>query len=526
MPDLPDLPDLPDRSERRDLPDLPGGRHLPDRSERRAGTLPFDHTDPLLAAAAWSALVEPADEAAGVMVATLGAVGALDRLLHWDRTGVVRMSTRGAELQGRALLDRCRPRLAGLDPRRDLDRLAALGGRPVLPGDPDWPAGLDDLGTRRPFLLWLRGRLPGGVADASAEGTPGPGEGASAGAPRPLGAGPLSAFPDRPAPGAGLRAVAIVGSRASTSYGAHVAAEFAVDLVRAGYSVVSGGAFGIDIAAHRACLAAGGTTVAVLAGGVDRLYPRAHEDHLERIAATGALVAEVPPGAEPRRHRFLTRNRIIAALGSATVVVEAGLRSGALRTAREAIGLGRPLGAVPGPVMSPTSAGCHDLLREAMAVCVTTGLQVRELIEPIGAARGGDTGSGGASEYGPAGPVPAGSPPGDRAGGARDRAKATRTGSSSPPSARTFGAAGMHDGSGPPPPPPRGAIVQPGLLDGLDPTSSRVLDALPLRAARDADQVAAAAGLAPGEVRSALGLLELGGRVQRADGRWRRVSSE
>lgn len=409
--------------------------------ERRPGTVPFDHTDPLLAAAAWSALVEPADVVAGALVANRGAAAALDLLLDWDRAGRSDFEKAGATAQGDALLSRCRPRLAGLDPRRDLDRLASLGGRPVLPGDADWPAGLDALGAGRPFLLWVRGRLPG--------------------------------------PGA--RAAAVVGSRASTSYGDHVAAEFAVELARGGHPVISGGAFGIDVAAHRACLAVGGHTVAVLAGGVDRLYPRAHEDLLARIAAEGALVAEVPPGAEPRRHRFLTRNRLIAALAAGTVVVEAGLRSGALRTAREAIALKRPLGAVPGPVTSPTSAGCHDLLREGMAVCVTTGAQARELVAPVGAGA-----------------------PGSGAG-------------------RTYGASGMHDGTAPPPPVPRGAVVQPGLLDGLDEAGSRVLDAMPLRAARDADQIAAAAGLALADVRSALGALELGGRVQRVDGRWRRA---
>lgn len=429
--------------------------------ERTAGTLPFDHADPLLAAAAWSALVEPADETAGVTVATLGAADALDQLLRWDAGERFDFEDEGALLRARALLERCRPRLAGLDPRRDLDRLAEIGGHVVLPGSPGWPAGLNDLGVRRPFLLWVRGRLPAGVG---------------AGAARVAGA---------PA------ALAVVGSRASTSYGDHVAAEFAVDAARGGHPVVSGGAFGIDVAAHRACLAADGVTVAVLAGGVDRLYPRAHEDLLGRIAATGALVAEVPPGAEPRRHRFLTRNRLIAAMAGATVVVEAGLRSGALRTAREAAGLRRPLGAVPGPVTSPTSAGCHDLLREGMAVCVTTGAQVRELLAPIGAAGVGEDGGAGAGAAG-----------------------------------ATFGAAGMHDGSAPAPPRPRGAVVQPGLLDGLDPLASRVLDALPLRAARDADQVAAAAGLSPVEVRSALGLLELGGRVRRVEGRWRRASGE
>lgn len=116
--------------------------------------------------------------------------------------------------------------------------------------------------------------------------------------------------------------------------------------------MVSGAAFGIDGAAHRAALLAGGTTIAVLAGGVDRPYPRAHTHMLDRIAATGAVISEVPCGSEPTKWRFLQRNRVIAALGDATVVVEAGHRSGALNTAGHAAAMSRPLGAVPGPVTS------------------------------------------------------------------------------------------------------------------------------------------------------------------------------
>lgn len=178
-------------------------------------------------------------------------------------------------------------------------------------------------------------------------------------------------------------AVSIVGARAATGYGLHVAGELGAGLAEQGCTVVSGAALGIDGAAHRGAIAAGGPTVAVLACGIDRSYPAAHEALLVRIAADGLVVSEYPPGSVPGRHRFLVRNRLIAALGAATVVVESGLRSGAHRTASDALALGRPLMAVPGPVTSGTSAGCHRLIREG-AELVTRTEEVLELAAPIG----------------------------------------------------------------------------------------------------------------------------------------------
>lgn len=137
--------------------------------------------------------------------------------------------------------------------------------------------------------------------------------------------------------------------------------------------------YGIDGAAHRAALGVGGATVALLAGGVDRAYPQGHQELLGAIARSGAVVSEVPCGTAPSKWRFLSRNRLIAALGQATVVIEAGWRSGSLNTAGHAASLGRPLGAVPGPVTSAASAGCHRLLREYDARCVTTTAEIREL---------------------------------------------------------------------------------------------------------------------------------------------------
>ena len=171
----------------------------------------------------------------------------------------------------------------------------------------------------------------------------------------------------------------LVGARASSGYGEHVAAELAGDLAATGTVIVSGGAYGIDGAAHRAALGVSGATVAFLAGGVDRAYPAGHQSLIRQIAAEGAVVSEPPCGAAPTKWRFLARNRLIAALGHATVVIEAGWRSGSLNTAGHAAALGRPLGAVPGPVTSAASAGCHRLLREYDAQCVTSAQEVREL---------------------------------------------------------------------------------------------------------------------------------------------------
>ncbi|MGY2064874.1 DNA-processing protein DprA [Blastococcus sp. SYSU DS0619] len=182
------------------------------------------------------------------------------------------------------------------------------------------------------------------------------------------------------------RSVAIVGSRASTAYGEHVAGELGHQLAGRGWTVVSGGAFGIDAAAHRGALAADGPTIAVLACGVDRPYPAGNGALLNRIADEGLLLSEWPPGAAPHQHRFLVRNRLIAALTRGTVVVEAAARSGAQATANRARDLGRQVLVVPGPVTSAMSVGCHELLRdqEGGARLVTNAAQVIEEIGGIG----------------------------------------------------------------------------------------------------------------------------------------------
>ena len=239
----------------------------------------------------------------------------------------------------------------------DLCAVAALDARLVIPEDAEWPveaftcfatptAQADDR-WRAPVALWVRG------------------------------AGRLDELTER--------AVAVVGARAATGYGEHVAAEFSYELAEGGFAVISGAAFGIDGAAHRGALAAEGSTVAVQACGLDRAYPAGHQKLLDRIADSGAVVSEYPPGGWPARHRFLVRNRLIAAFAAGTVVVEAGVRSGARRTAAAATALGRVVMAVPGPVTSALSVGCHLLIREEQAVLVTRAAEVVEAVGRIGA---------------------------------------------------------------------------------------------------------------------------------------------
>jgi DNA processing protein len=237
-------------------------------------------------------------------------------------------------------------RLLEASGERDLDAAAPLGARLVCPGDEEWPAGLEDLVSRDTDCLglWVRGPLS------------------------------LSAACER--------AVAIVGTRAATDYGLMVAADLAVGLGERGWTVVSGLAFGIDAAAHRGALAAGGATIAVLACGVDVAYPRANRSLYDQVVTTGLAVSEHPPGAPPQRARFLVRNRLIAALSAGTVVVEAAPRSGARSTARHAGELFRQVMAVPGPVTSSLSAGCHQLLRDRPDTVLVT--KTDEVIEQVG----------------------------------------------------------------------------------------------------------------------------------------------
>ena len=190
-----------------------------------------------------------------------------------------------------------------------------------------------------------------------------------------------------------VHSVSMVGSRAATGYGNHVAIEMAATLAERGVAVISGGAYGIDASSHRGALAAEGETVAVLAGGLQFGYPRGHADLFQTIAGQGVLVSECPPDRGPTRPGFLVRNRIIAALSRGTVVVEAALRSGALNSARHARELCLPVMAVPGPVTSEQSAGCHELIRDYGAMCVTCATDVFEHIGLPGEHAAGRLGS-------------------------------------------------------------------------------------------------------------------------------------
>ncbi|MEU7259351.1 DNA-processing protein DprA [Streptomyces rimosus] len=292
------------------------------------------------ARAALTRIVEPGDETVGRWLRRTTPVQLVQSLV-----GEREMPTGVSEEKFEGL----RLRATRLDvvnkPAEDLAAVAALGGRFVCPGDDEWPQQLEDLEDGRPIGLWVRGRAN------------------------------LRLW--------ALRSVAVVGSRACTEYGAHIAATLGASLADRGWTVVSGAAYGVDGAAHRGALAAEGATVAVLASGVDHAYPRGHTELIGRVAEQGLVVAELPPGDHPTRSRFILRNRLIAALTRGTVVVEAELRSGSLVTARRAAGLGRFTMGVPGPVTSGLSAGVHQMLR-GEAVVVTNAAEITELVGSIG----------------------------------------------------------------------------------------------------------------------------------------------
>lgn len=179
------------------------------------------------------------------------------------------------------------------------------------------------------------------------------------------------------------KSISIVGTRNPTNYGLRIASDFAAGLVDREWSVVSGGAFGIDSAAHHGAISAEGITFGVLGGGVNKPYPLANEKLFYEIRAKGVLISEVMPSINPVPHRFLIRNRIIAALSKGTVVVEAAYRSGSLRTARDAAEIYRPVMAIPGPINVPTSEGCHKLISERCAELVASVSDVMELVNPL-----------------------------------------------------------------------------------------------------------------------------------------------
>ncbi|WP_447947438.1 DNA-processing protein DprA [Microbacterium lacticum] len=280
-----------------------------------------------MARVALSMIAEPNDAATGHVLAHAGGVETL-RLIESDDP-VPGLARADALMWRERLAPRITPGLSG--------RVAETQGGgfgTLIPADKDWPTALKDLGDRAPYLLWTRGAT----------------------------SFLTTALSDR---------VTITGSRASTSYGDHVTGELAVGMADEERIVVSGGAYGVEGAAHRAALTAGGHTVAVLAGGLDRLYPAGHSDLLRQVGDVGLLVSELPPGTTPTRWRFMARNRLLAAMSGATVIPEAGVRSGSMTTVLSARELGRGIGAVPGPVTSAASSGPNELIRQGFATLIT-----------------------------------------------------------------------------------------------------------------------------------------------------------
>ncbi|WP_435203483.1 DNA-processing protein DprA [Janibacter sp. GS2] len=295
-------------------------------------------SDERRARVAWSRVLEPRRERSGEepsllhsQVVALGHVEAWHRLVDGD-------------------LPRCasaRAHVADVDVDGELTRVAQVGSRVVIPGDADWPAAFDHPDIS-PHLVHVRGDAC--LADLA------------------------------------RRAVAVVGSRASSGYGEAIAREMGAGLAHHGWTTVSGAAYGIDGAAHLGALAVDGPVVAVLPCGPERAYPEGHRRLIDAVAQAGVVVTELATGTVARRHRFLARNRLIAALGQACVVVEAGLRSGSLNTAGWAEALHRPIGAVPGPVTQMSSAGCHEWIRLERAMLVTDTAEVLGLAAPVGQA--------------------------------------------------------------------------------------------------------------------------------------------
>jgi DNA processing protein len=393
-----------------------------------------DAASEALSRAVLGSAAEPGDGVLGRAVAAVGAPRVAELLLGSATPAVLVEAVQHAgehldEREATAGLERWRPRLDHPAFVRSLAQAARVGARLVIPSDAEWPDGLDELGVHAPLALWVRGHA---AALAGVTST-----------------------------------IALVGARAATGYGEHVAMESASGLVDRGFAVVSGGAYGIDGMAHRSALASGGTTVAFLAGGVDRFYPMGHEALLTRIVQTGAVISELPCGAAPTKWRFLQRNRLIAAASAATVVLEAGIRSGSLNTAGHAAALGRPLGAVPGPVTSPASAGCHRLLREYDAVCVVDAEQMAEL---------------------------AGGGPARSRDGASDAVR-RRSGARQDQSEQAHPVA-------------------------PSPEALRVMDALSTRSMRELEDLVRRSGMEAGAVMAVLGVLEIHGIAERRQGGW------
>ncbi|MBB3038614.1 DNA-processing protein DprA [Hoyosella altamirensis] len=320
---------------------------------------------------------------------------------------------------------------------RDLELLIDMGGELVTPDSREWPAwrmlAFDQQEVRQdpdaiaPIALWKRGAVSIDEVSSSA--------------------------------------VAVVGTRAPSSYGEQSTIDMACELSAAGCTIVSGAAYGIDACAHRAALAGQMPTVAVLACGIDQVYPSGHDRLLSEIVRNGAVVTEYPPGTRPARFRFLARNRLVAALSDAVLVTEAGKRSGARNTARWGRLFGKPVYAMPGPVTSVSSVGCHQMIRTGEASLVTCGSEVLS-----------DT-------------------------GLRERA-----------AQRMLVGPGIET-----------ETKLDRVTDGLDRTQLRVFDSLPMRGGASLAEIAVSSGVPATSVQAALAVLEIGGLAQRGDAGWRRA---
>lgn len=287
----------------------------------------------------WNNLVEPGDRVATSLRKTLGDKGALQKFLARDISEISELTSSDMVSAFDRWLPRYQPELA-LDSLRLAKRYDM---KLLLPTDELWPKSLNDLGVFAPMLLWYRGNPENFIRLQ--------------------------------------KAISIVGSRTCSSYGQRVTTDVVTCALQQQATVVSGGALGIDSVAHKAALSQSGDTLAVMAGSLDNLYPSGNWELFERIAHSGLLVSEMAPNSKPTRWRFLQRNRLIAALGSALVVTEAGWRSGSINTANHCAELGRRVFAIPGPITSPGSAGCNRLIRDNLAELL---LDTDDLAEELG----------------------------------------------------------------------------------------------------------------------------------------------
>ena len=420
-----------------ELSNPPTGATVSSANPATSGSSPEERR----ARAIWTAIAQPGEPIVGQVIGHFGVMEALervkflaDRLPEIDDMMIrtvfqpVKLPASVAQIEGWAM------RLRELNLEMEYQLLSRDGGTLVVPGDAAWPVMVDNLGMVAPLALWVRGN-PRALQALAPEG-----------------------------------AVALVGARCATHYGTDMAQEIAYELGERGIWVISGGAYGIDAAAHQGALASRGKTISVQAGGLGELYPAMNARLFSQIQQTGAIVSEAPPSQRPAKHLFLTRNRIISALSQVVVVVEAGERSGAMSTANHGAEQGRQVAAVPGPVTSAASIGCHRLIREGAAL-VTNAEEILELMFPLNAVKQNVHGGGAAAS-------------------APQRNSA-------------------------------GQIPAPSLFAGLSSDGVKVIDSLSKTAWKSLEQVARGAGLGTRTVQSELGLMELDGKVETRNGRYR-----